>query len=60
MRPSTIGGVMVSVLASSGIDHGFEPWSDQTLTIELVFDASFAKHRPFKEPEQRLVGSEKG
>jgi hypothetical protein len=24
MRPLTIGGVMVSVLASSGVDHGFE------------------------------------
>ena len=25
-----IGGVMVSVLVSSAVDHGFEPWSGQT------------------------------
>ena len=25
-----IGGVMVSVLASIVVDHGFEPWSGQT------------------------------
>ena len=35
-----IGGVMVSVLASSAIDRGFEPRSGQPSTITLVFVAS--------------------
>jgi hypothetical protein len=29
-RDNRIGGVMVSVLASSTVDRGFEPWSGQT------------------------------
>jgi hypothetical protein len=33
-----IGGVMVSVLASSAVDRGFEPWSGQPKTIKLVFE----------------------
>ena len=32
-----IGGVMVSVLAFSAVDRGFEPGSGQTNTIKLVF-----------------------
>jgi hypothetical protein len=35
-----IGGVMVSVLASSVVDRGFEPRSGKTRTIQLVFVAS--------------------
>ena len=35
-----IGGVIVSVLASSAVDRGFEPRSGQTKTIQLVFVAS--------------------
>jgi hypothetical protein len=31
---------MVSVLASSAIDHGFKPSSVKPKTIKLVFDAS--------------------
>ena len=27
---NSIDGVMVSVLSSSAVDHGFEPWSSQT------------------------------
>ena len=34
-----IGGVMVSVLASSTVDRGFEPWSGQSKD-KLVFVAS--------------------
>jgi hypothetical protein len=30
-----IGGVMVSVLASNVVDHGFEPWSSQTKDCEI-------------------------
>ena len=34
-----IGGVMVSMLASSAVDRGFAPRSGQTKTIKLVFVA---------------------
>ena len=37
---------MVSVLASSAVDRGFEPRSDQTKDYQID-----------KEKEQRLVGS---
>ena len=30
-----IGGVMVNVLASSAVDHGFEPQSDQTKDYKI-------------------------
>ena len=35
-----IGGVMVSVLASSAVDRGFEPRSGQKKTVKLVCVAS--------------------
>ena len=35
-----IGGVMVSVLASSAVDRGLEPQPGRTKTIKLVFIAS--------------------
>jgi hypothetical protein len=31
-----IGGVMVSVLASSAVDRGFEPWSSQTKDYSII------------------------
>ena len=40
MHINYIGGVMVGVLASSAVDHGFEPRSCKPKTIELVFVAS--------------------
>ena len=50
-----IGGVIVSVLALSAVDHGFEPRLGQTKTINLVFVVSSLS---IKEKEQRMVGSE--
>jgi hypothetical protein len=35
MRVNRIGGVMVSVLASSVVDHGFEPRSGQTKDYKI-------------------------
>ena len=35
-----IGGVMVSVLATSAVGHGFKPLSGQTKGYEIVFVAS--------------------
>ena len=48
-----IGGVMVSMLASSAIDCMFEPQSGQTK--DCIFGICC-----FKEKEQRLVGLESG
>ena len=35
-----VGGVMVSVLTSSAVDHEFEPWLGQTEDYKLIFIAS--------------------
>ena len=37
-------GVMVSVLASSVVDHGFEPWSGQTKDYKISICWFIAKH----------------
>ena len=50
-----IGGVMVSMLASSAVDRGFEPRSDPTKDLVFVASPLSTQH---KEKEQRLVGSE--
>ena len=39
-----IGGVMVSVLASSAVDLGFEPWSGQTKNYKIGICCFSAKH----------------
>jgi hypothetical protein len=39
-----IGGVMVSVLASSAVDRGFEPWSGQTKDYKIGICCFSAKH----------------
>jgi hypothetical protein len=35
---------MVSMLASSVVDHGFEPWSGQTKDYKIGICCFFAKH----------------
>jgi hypothetical protein len=41
---SCIGGVMISVLALSVVDHAFEPWSDQTKDYKIGICCFSAKH----------------
>ena len=53
-----IGGVMISVLASSAVDHGFEPRSGQTKDYNIGIWCFSAKQCSITEKEQRLVGSE--
>jgi hypothetical protein len=43
-RGNRIGGVMVSVLASSAVDRGYEPQSDQTKDYKLGICCFYAKH----------------
>ena len=56
-----IGCVMVSMLASSAVDRGFEPRSGQTKDYKLGICCFSAKHAALMRKtlkEQRLVGSE--
>ena len=39
-----IGGVMVSVLASSVVDRGFESWSGQTKNYKIIICCFSAKY----------------
>jgi hypothetical protein len=55
-----IGGVMVSVLASSAVDRGFELWSGHTKVYANWYLLLLWLARSIKEKEQRLVGSESG
>ena len=43
-RNNRIGGVMVSVLASSGVNRGFEPWLGQTKDYNIGICCFSAKH----------------
>jgi hypothetical protein len=43
----SIGGVMVSVLALSVVDRGFEPWSGQTKDYKTDICCFTAKHAAF-------------
>ena len=39
-----VGGVMVSVLASSAVDLGFDPWSGQTKDYKIGICCFATKH----------------
>ena len=39
-----VGDVIVNVLASSAVDHGFEPQSGQTNDYKIVMSCFSAKH----------------
>ena len=55
IRNNRIGGVMVSVLASSAVDCGFDRSSERLSNWYFV---PLHKVRSIKEKEQRLIGSE--
>ena len=54
-----IGWVMVSVLASSAVDRGFEPRSGLTKDCKIGMCCFSAKHAALRG-KSRLVGSESG
>ena len=54
-----IGGVIDSVLASSVVDHGFEPWSDQTKDCNISICCFSDKYAALRS-KSRPVGSESG
>ena len=43
-KRNCIGGIMVSMLASSAVDVGFEPWSGQTKDHKIGICCISAKH----------------
>ena len=53
-----ICGVMVSMLASSVVDHRLDPWSNQRLSNWYLLLFLYA--HSIKEKEQKLVDSESG
>jgi hypothetical protein len=55
-----IGVVMVSVLASSAVDHGFAPRSDQTKNYKIGICCFSTKQATQRRKKQWFVGSESG
>ena len=53
-----IGDVMVSLLASSVVDRGFQPRSGQTKNNEIGCYCFSAKYAAIRKKSKRLVGSE--
>ena len=49
LEPHNIGGVMVSVLASSAVDRGFEPRSGQTKDYNIGICCFSAKHAALRK-----------
>ena len=49
LEPHNIGGVMVSVLASSAVDRGFEPRSGQTKDYKIGICCFSAKHAALRK-----------
>ena len=41
---NSMGGIMVSILASSVVDHGFEPQSGETKDYKIGISCTSAKH----------------
>jgi hypothetical protein len=53
------GGIMVSVLASSVVDHGFEPWSGQNKDYQICICWFSDKHAVLRRKSQDwLVGNQ--
>ena len=51
-----IGGIMVSVLASSAIDRGFQPWSGQTKDYTFGICYFSAKHAALRRRREDWLG----
>ena len=58
IRLNRIGGVIVSMLASSAVNRGFESRSDQTKDFQIGIYCFSAKHTVLVVKEQKLIRSE--
>jgi hypothetical protein len=54
------GGVMVKVLVSNPVDHGFEPQSGQTKDYKIGVCCFCSKHAECRRKGKRLVGLKSG
>ena len=52
MLSQRIGGVMVSVFASSAVDRGFEPRSGQTKDYKIGICCFFVKHAALRSKKK--------
>ena len=59
INENRIGGVMISVLASSEVDRGFESRLGQTKDYTILY-LFLRDVRSIKEKEQRLIASVSG
>ena len=55
-RNNRIGGVMVSVLASSAVNRGFEPWLGQTKDYEIGICCFSTKHAALRKKNKTESG----
>jgi hypothetical protein len=50
-----IGGVMINMIASSVVDHGFEPTSDQTKDCKIPICRFSNKHASFRSKSKECL-----
>ena len=55
INTSRIGSAMVSVLASSVVDHGFEPRSGQTKDYKIGICCFSAKHAALRRKRKKWL-----
>jgi hypothetical protein len=55
MNLNRIDGVIVSVFASSAVDHGFEPRSGQIKSHKIGICCFFAKHAALKRKSKDAI-----
>ena len=53
-----LSGVMVSLLTSNVVDHGFDHWSDQTKNHKFGICCFSAEHAALWSKNKDLVGTE--
>ena len=59
IKDDRIGGAMVSVLASSAVDRGFEPLSSQTKDYKISICSFSAKHAALKRKSKHWLARNK-
>jgi hypothetical protein len=55
-KHNCIGGIVVSVLASTAVDHGFKPWLGQTTNYKIGICCFSAKLAALKRKSKESHG----
>jgi hypothetical protein len=50
-----VGGVMASIIASSDLNSGFEPWLSQTKYYKIGIICLFAKHAALRSKSKDML-----